>query len=118
LRPKSSLPDRVMIDSTHLKAHRTAASLLKKGAVPQMSDHKGAALMLDALPPAKTLLGDRGYDAGWFRNAWPHASSSRAFPQSPIVKYRSLTTAHSTISGTRSRTCSQGSKTGDAWRER
>ena len=25
--------------------------------------------MLDALPPAKTLLGDRGYDAGWFRNA-------------------------------------------------
>ena len=24
-------PDRLMIDSTHLKAHRTAASLLKKG---------------------------------------------------------------------------------------
>ena len=21
------------------------------------------------MPPAKTLLGDRGYDAGWFRNA-------------------------------------------------
>ena len=35
----------------------------------QMSDYKGAALMLDALPPAKTLLGDRGYDAGWFRDA-------------------------------------------------
>ncbi len=28
-------PERVMIDSTHLKAHRTAASLLKKGAVPR-----------------------------------------------------------------------------------
>ena len=40
--------------------------LLSEG---QMSDCKGAALMLDALPPAKTLLGDRGYDAGWFRNA-------------------------------------------------
>lgn len=40
--------------------------LLSEG---QMSDYKGAALMLDALPPAKTLLGDRGYDAGWFRNA-------------------------------------------------
>ena len=26
-------PDRIMIDSTHLKAHRTAASLLKKGAL-------------------------------------------------------------------------------------
>jgi hypothetical protein len=25
--------------------------------------------MLDALPPAKAMLGDRGYDADWFRNA-------------------------------------------------
>ena len=28
---KADIPDRLMIDSTHLKAHRTAASLLKKG---------------------------------------------------------------------------------------
>ena len=35
----------------------------------QMSDCKGAALMLDALPAAKTMPGDRGYDADWFRNA-------------------------------------------------
>jgi transposase len=35
----------------------------------QMSDYRGAALMLPALPKAKELLGDRGYDAGWFRNA-------------------------------------------------
>ncbi len=27
-------PDRIMIDATHLKAHRTAASLAKKGAFP------------------------------------------------------------------------------------
>lgn len=27
-------PDTVMIDATHLKAHRTAASLLKKGMFP------------------------------------------------------------------------------------
>lgn len=27
-------PDQVMIDATHLKAHRTAASLLKKGLFP------------------------------------------------------------------------------------
>jgi transposase len=32
-----------------------------------MSDHKGARLLLDALPPAKTLLGDRGYDSNRFR---------------------------------------------------
>jgi len=34
-----------------------------------MSDYKGAALMLDALPKAKALLGDRGYDADWLRKA-------------------------------------------------
>jgi transposase len=93
--------DRLMIDATHLKAHRTAASLLKKGAVPrrigrtkgglnsklhavcdgrgrplimllsegQMSDYKGAALMIDAFPKAKTMLGDKGHDADWFRQA-------------------------------------------------
>ena len=40
--------------------------LLSEG---QMSDYKGAALMLGLLPRAKTMLGDRGYDADWFRNA-------------------------------------------------
>ena len=34
-----------------------------------MSDYKGAALMIDALPRAKALLADRGYDADWFRAA-------------------------------------------------
>ena len=35
----------------------------------QTSDYKGAALMLVALPKAKAMLGDRGYDADWFRAA-------------------------------------------------
>ena len=30
-------PDRIMIDATHLKAHRTAASLLKGGLFPDVS---------------------------------------------------------------------------------
>lgn len=30
-------PERIMIDSTHLKAHRTSASLLKKGLFPAAS---------------------------------------------------------------------------------
>jgi len=30
-------PDQLMIDATHLKAHRTAASLLKKGMFPAAS---------------------------------------------------------------------------------
>lgn len=36
-------PDRIMIDSTHLKAHRTAASLLKKGWFPDVSGAPKAA---------------------------------------------------------------------------
>ena len=40
--------------------------LLSEG---QMSDYKGAALMMDVLPEAKALLGDKGYDADWFRDA-------------------------------------------------
>jgi transposase len=35
-------PERIMIDATHLKAHRTAASLLKKGLFPAVSGAPGA----------------------------------------------------------------------------
>ena len=45
---------------------RPVIMLLSEG---QMSDYKGAALMIDALPPGKQLLGDKGYDANWFRQA-------------------------------------------------
>ena len=34
---ESPKPERIMIDATHLKAHRTAASLLKKGLFPAAS---------------------------------------------------------------------------------
>ena len=34
---KAGEPDRIMIDATHLKAHRTAASLLKGGLFPDVS---------------------------------------------------------------------------------
>jgi transposase len=34
---KGGKPDRLMVDATHLKAHRTAASLLKKGLFPDVS---------------------------------------------------------------------------------
>ena len=36
-------PDAVMIDATHLKAHRTASSLLKKGLFPDVSGAPRAA---------------------------------------------------------------------------
>ena len=51
--------------------------LLSEG---QMNDYKGAALMLDALPPAKALLGDRGYDADWFRKALAERNIAACIP--------------------------------------
>ena len=38
LAAEGGTPDQLMIDATHLKTHRTAASRLKKGLVPYVSD--------------------------------------------------------------------------------
>ena len=43
LAAKGGKPDQLMIDATHLKAHRTAASLRKKGLFPDVSDGPKAA---------------------------------------------------------------------------
>ncbi len=92
----------VLIEATHLKAHRTASSLgVKKGGRGRLigrtkggmntklhavcdshgrpidlfltagpvSDYIGARALVSGLPDAKGLLGDRGYDADWFREA-------------------------------------------------
>ncbi|WP_177198039.1 hypothetical protein [Nitrosomonas communis] len=40
---KAEVPDRLMIGATHLKARRTAASLLKKGMLPTISAVQKAA---------------------------------------------------------------------------
>ena len=45
---------------------RPVVLLISEG---QMSDHKGAALMLSSPPRAKELLGDKGYDSNHFRHA-------------------------------------------------
>jgi transposase len=35
----------------------------------QVSDYRGAATVLPALPDAKVMIADRGYDSDWFREA-------------------------------------------------
>jgi putative transposase len=45
---------------------RPLVMLLSEG---QMSDHKGAALMLGVLPKAQVPIGDKGYDSNGFRQA-------------------------------------------------
>lgn len=51
LAAKGGKPDRLMIDATHLKAHRTAASLLKKGAFPDASAGPKAGSTPSSTPP-------------------------------------------------------------------
>jgi transposase len=47
-----------------------------------MSDHKGARLVVDALPPAATLIADRGYDSRWFRQALTAKGINPCIPSS------------------------------------
>jgi putative transposase len=49
---KAGKSDRLMIDATHLKAHRTAASLLKKGLFPDVSGAQKAACTRNCMPYA------------------------------------------------------------------
>jgi transposase len=53
--------------------------LLSEG---QMSDHRGAALMLDALPRARVLIGDRGYDSRALRDALADRGTAACMPSS------------------------------------
>ena len=53
--------------------------LLSEG---QMSDYKGAALMIDAFPKARTILADKGYDADWFRAALEKRRITACIPSS------------------------------------
>ena len=47
--------------------HAVGGSMLMTAC--QVSDYTGAAALLDDLPKAQWLLGDRGYDADWYRGA-------------------------------------------------
>ena len=55
LAAKGGRSDQLMIDATHLKAHRTAASLLKKGMFPAVSDGPKAAWTPNCTRFATTL---------------------------------------------------------------
>lgn len=46
----------------------------------QASDYRGAALLLNALPPAKELIADKGYDGNGFRNALAERGIAACIP--------------------------------------
>jgi hypothetical protein len=45
-----------------------------------MSDFRDATLLIDAMLRAKTLLGDRGYDADWFSQALSYRGITPCIP--------------------------------------
>ncbi|EEX09667.1 transposase, IS4 family [Ruegeria lacuscaerulensis ITI-1157] len=47
----------------------------------QVSDYVGARALLSSLPSADWLLGDRGYDANWFREALEDRGISACIPR-------------------------------------
>lgn len=57
----------------------------------QVSDYTGARALLSSLPTANWLLGDRGYDADWFREALVHKKIMPCIPgrksRETTVKY-------------------------------
>lgn len=50
-------PERIMIDATHLKVHRMAASLLKKGMFPAVSGEPKAGRTPSSTPSATATAG-------------------------------------------------------------
>lgn len=52
----------------------------------QRSDHKGAEALINALPPAKILLGDRAYSSRWFRQALAERGIAPCIPPHPLHK--------------------------------
>lgn len=57
----------------------------------QVSDYTGARALLSSLPNANWLLGDRGYDADWFREARVDKKITPCIPgrksREKLVKY-------------------------------
>jgi transposase len=60
----------------------------------ETSDDFGARALLPSLPPTKSLLADRGYDAGWFRDALADRGIQ---PCVPSRKGRNLPAAHDLV---------------------
>lgn len=74
----------------------------------QVSDYTGAAALLDDLPEAQWLLGDRGYDADWFRDALETKGIQPCIPGADLATSRSGTTSAATGAAAASRSCSAG----------
>lgn len=55
----------------------------------QHGDHKGAVELIDAFPPARSLLADRAYSSAWFRQALLDRGITPCIPPNPTHKIQS-----------------------------
>ena len=82
----------------------------------QVSDYRGAATVLPALPDAEVLIADRGYDSDWLRDALSELEIEPCIPgrsnRKAPIPYNA--DPPSTNSATASSACSAGSRTGAA----
>jgi hypothetical protein len=72
----------------------------------QVSDYTGAAALLDDLPKAQWLLGDRGCDADWFREFSTPGGSSPASRAARRATTRENTISAAIGAAVASRSCS------------
>lgn len=68
--------------------------------------------MIDALPQARHLIGDRGYDADWFRRVLAELGTTACIPSKRNRKIAIPHVLHSAASVRRSRSSSVGLRTG------
>ena len=78
----------------------------------QVSDYIGARALLGSLPNVEWLLGDRGYDADWFRDALKDRGYAPAFLAGSSARKPSNAISAGTSGATGSRSHSAGSRTG------
>ncbi len=80
----------------------------------QISDYTGARKLLGELPAAKTLVGERGYDANWFRGGLQEKGIAPCIPPRRIENAKFLTIKPCINNTISSKTCSAGSRIGGA----
>ncbi|MGO7910037.1 hypothetical protein ACC702_00415 [Rhizobium ruizarguesonis] len=83
--------------------------LLSEG---QMSDHKGARIVLNALPKADCLIADKGCDSTWFPEELLARESSPASRPQKAGRNHTSTPRLSIVADTKSKTYSPNSRIG------
>lgn len=82
----SDRPDQGVNTKLHAVSDSHARPLNLFVTAGQVSDHMGVRALLSSLPGVKWVLGDRCYDANWFREALAYGGRGAGIPgQRPMT---------------------------------